>query len=93
MSLQVQSVQMKQKTNLVYVVADSCNEEVTNSLQPELELPIIEPSEITLQKHILLDPCECTPPQPKLQKETSVEKWVRLKVAEDVTLLTVGLND
>jgi hypothetical protein len=86
----VQSLQLKQKTNWMCVPADSHNETVTNSLQPELELHIMKPSVVTLQTHNLLDPCERTPPHPKLQSGTSVEKWVRFQGGTRCFITSLG---
>ncbi|XP_021936967.1 transcription factor E2F8-like isoform X2 [Zootermopsis nevadensis] len=74
---QVHSLQLKRKTNLGCVVAGSCNEAITDSWQPELEC-----SDIILQTHSLLDPCEHTPPQPKLRNDVSVESWDSTEMGE-----------
>jgi hypothetical protein len=75
-------VQLKRKSNLVHVEEDNGNSINTDSLQPELELKIMEPSEITLQTRRVLDPCECISPQPRLHSRASAVNWVRLQGGE-----------
>ncbi|KAJ4450418.1 hypothetical protein ANN_01842 [Periplaneta americana] len=71
---QVQSLQLKQKTNFVRVVADNCDGTITDS-NGGMELHVMEPNEITTKTHNILNPCEHTPPQSRLQNEASSSSW------------------
>ncbi|PNF35077.1 hypothetical protein B7P43_G09471 [Cryptotermes secundus] len=81
---QVQSVQLKQKSSLVHVVAGSCYGAVTDmdTLKPESEIHITEPSDITLQAHDILGPLECSPPPPKVQSGPSVAQRTLPRMGE-----------
>ncbi|XP_069675211.1 transcription factor E2F8-like isoform X2 [Periplaneta americana] len=74
MAAKVQSLQLKQKTNFVRVVADNCDGTITDSAGG-MELHVMEPNEITTKTHNILNPCEHTPPQSRLQNEASSSSW------------------
>jgi hypothetical protein len=62
---QLQSLQLKQKSGVVHTLAGSCYGTGTDmgTAEPDLELHVMEPSDITLQAHGIPDPLEYSPSQ------------------------------